>query len=176
MNTIFTENLEDKDLSGQILKILTECSGEFVPPLTARNSTTQSDFSQKSGSDRDVPYAYFDMIKKQKAIVAMNNGRAVGFMSYKADYTNDVITKDFLPDIYISTVITDKMFRHQGVTKGLYEALFEKYGDKNIFTRTWSTNASHTRLLTGFGFQEFKRLQNDRGSGIDTVYYYKKLR
>lgn len=173
MNTVFIENLEDENLSEQILQILTTCSGEFVPPLTSRNSTTQSDFSQKSESDKAVPYAYFDMIKKQKTLIAEENGRVAGFMSYKTDYTNDVIARDFLPNIYISTVITDKAFRHRGVTKGLYAALFEKYGDKNIFTRTWSTNLPHTKLLTGFGFCELKRIENDRGDGIDTVYYMK---
>ena len=91
-------------------------------------------------------------------------------------HTNNVITEAFLPNIYISTVITDKMFRHRGITKGLYAVLLEKYKDKNIFTRTWSTNISHTTLLQGLGFGEFKRLANDRGEGIDTVYYFKPQR
>ncbi len=174
MNVEFIENLEDEDLSEQILKILTAANDEFVPPLTSRNSTTQSDFFQKSEPDKAVPYAYFDMLKEQKTLVMRDGGRVVGFMSYKTDYENAVITKDFLPNVYISTVVTDKMFRHQGVTKGLYGALFERYGDKSIFTRTWSTNLPHTRLLGGFGFAEFKRIKGDRGDGIDTVYYFKR--
>ena len=174
MNVEFIESLEDAGLSEQMLKILTEANDEFVPPLTSRNSTTQSDFLQKSESDKAVPYAYFDMLKEQKALVMRECGRVVGFMSYKTDYENAVITKDFIPNVYISTVVTDKMFRHRGVTKGLYEALFERYRDKNIFTRTWSTNLPHTRLLGGFGFAEFKRIKYDRGDRIDTVYYFKR--
>ena len=144
-----------------------------MPPLTSRNSTTQSDFLNIKEQDTEIPYAYFEMVKNQNALIAEVSGKVAGFMSYKEDYTTEVITGDYLPVIYISTVITDKEFRYQGITKGLYGSLFEKYGDKNIFTRTWSTNTAHTKLLLGMGFREFKRIPNDRGEGIDTVYYFR---
>lgn len=175
MKIVFKDKLEDKNLSERILRMLTECSNEFVPPLSARSSTTQSDFSDASGSGEKVPYAYFDMIKSQKALIAEDDdGAIMGFMSYKTDYTNSIITEEHLPDIYISTVIAGKNFRRRGVTKSLYRALCEKYADKNIFTRTWSTNISHTSLLQSFKFREFHRIKNDRGEGIDTVYYIKR--
>ncbi|MBO4897222.1 MAG: GNAT family N-acetyltransferase [Clostridia bacterium] len=174
MKIVFKEKLADGNLSERILQILTECSDEFVPPLTSRNSTTQSDFSDTSESGGEVPYAYYDMIKNQSALIAEDaDGAVMGFMSYKTDYTNGIITEDYLPDIYISTVIAAKDFRRRGVTKSLYNALCEKYADQNIFTRTWSTNISHSCLLQSFGFSEFHRIKNDRGDGIDTVYYTK---
>ena len=171
MEIICVEKLEDEMLSEQILKILTNCNSEFVPPLTLRSSTTQGEFSDISEGSNDIPYAYFEGIKEQKMLVAEACGKVAGFMSFKTDFNSDVITGEFLPNIYISTVITDKAMRHKGVTKSLYGALLEKYEKRNIFTRTWSTNTAHTSLLTSLGFREFKRISNDRGNGIDTVYY-----
>ena len=51
---------------------------------------------------------------------------------------------------------------------------FELYGGSNVFTRTWSTNYAHTKILDFFGFEEMARLVGDRGNGIDTVYFSKK--
>jgi hypothetical protein len=43
--------------------------------------------------------------------------------------------------------------------------------DPYATTRTWSTNASHLDLLDELGFDLIKRVEDDRGDGIDTVYY-----
>ena len=175
MEILEFDKLQDGSVSKQILQILTSCSQEFVPPLCMRSSTLQKDFTNSSESNDGVPYAYFEMIKEQNAFIAEADRTVAGFMSFKKDFVSDIITNEYLPDIYISTVITGKNFRRQGITKGFYEKLSEIYNDRNIFTRTWSTNISHTKLLKSFGFEEFKRIKDDRGKGIDTVYYLKRV-
>ena len=167
-------NLQDDGVSAQILQILTRCNNEFVPPLDTRNSTMQSDFSKLSELDNNIPYAYFELVKEQNALIVEEDGIVAGFMSFRKDVVTETIPSEYLPNIYISTVITDTNFRRQGITKRMYEELFAKYGNRNIFTRTWSTNLSHTRLLESYGFTEYKRIENDRGDGIDTVYYLKQ--
>lgn len=171
MNIIFEEKLKTDNISAQILKILTSCSDEFVPPLASRKSTTQSNLTNSHENACDIPYDYFEALKKQHILIAEEDGIVMGFMSFKENYITDIITKQYIPNIYISTVIADKNFRRQGVTKGLYQSLLGKYKDKTMFTRTWSTNFSHIKLLTSLGFAEFKRISNDRGNGIDTVYF-----
>lgn len=56
----------------------------------------------------------------------------------------------------------------------MYAYLFSAYKNANIFTRTWSTNFAHIKILQAFGFETVKVLKNDRGSGIDTVYFKKE--
>ena len=171
MNIIYEEKLKTDNISGQILRILTDCGNEFVPPLASRKSTTQSDLTGSYANACDIPYEYFESLKKQHLLIAEDGGIVMGFMSFKENHVTDIITNRHLPNIYISTVIADKNFRRQGVTKALYQSLLEKYKDKNIFTRTWSANVSHIKLLTLLGFAEFKRIPDDRGNGIDTVYF-----
>ena len=168
------DNLREESVSKQELEILTRCGKEFVPPLCTRSSAMQSDFAEASEAGDGVPYAYFEMIREQNAFVAEEDGTVAGFMSFRKDFTSEAIPEEYLPDIYISTVITDEKFRRRGITKGFYEKMSAEYGDRNIFTRTWSTNASHTSLLKAYGFDEYKRIKNDRGEGIDTVYYLKR--
>ena len=47
----------------------------------------------------------------------------------------------------------------------------ETYPKDRIFTRTWSTNASQMNILPKMQFCELERIPNDRGDGIDTVYF-----
>ena len=40
-----------------------------------------------------------------------------------------------------------------------------------MLLRTWSTNRAQAHLMPELGFEEVLRLPNDRGCGVDTVYY-----
>ena len=171
MNIVFEETLKTGSASKQILEILTSCGNEFVPPLAERESTTQSSLASSHENAGGIPYRYFEALKKQHILIAEESGIVMGFMSFKENHITDILTDRYLPNVYISTVLTDRRFRRQGVTKALYQSLLEKYKGKTVCTRTWSTNASHIRLLSGLGFAECGRIPNDRGAGIDTVYF-----
>ena len=58
----------------------------------------------------------------------------------------------------------------------MYETLFKKYENVDIFTRTWSTNEAHIKILMKFDFEIMSVLKNDRGEGIDTVYFKKSAK
>ena len=168
-------NCEEQDgFYADILNLLTISDDEFCPPLSARNSTSQVNLSVSTKCKNGV-MSYFEELKKQRFAVACEDGKLVGFVSFKENYTNDIIGDDDLPNIYISTVLVAPEGRGKGVTRRMYEYLFKEYENSNVFTRTWSTNEAHIKILSGFGFETMLALKNDRGNGIDTIYFKKRI-
>ena len=168
---IFKELTETEKLQFQpfLEKLLRLCDHEFVPPLSSRASTTQSELSPtQSGSGVE---SYCSVMMEQNILCALEGDKLAGFVSYRNDHTCPEIGIDLLPNIYISTLIVSPEFRGKGLTAQMYEILFAKYFDKRILTRTWSENHAHIAILKKFGFKEHYRKINDRGNGIDTVYF-----
>ena len=155
----------------EIVAMLVDSDKDFVPPLSARASTLDKGFTSVK-ENADGVYSYFFEMKKQKILGAFDNGDFIGFVSYRENFVSDEISEKELPNIYLSTLVLSKKARGKGVTKKMYSYLFDElYSESHIFTRTWSTNVAHTKILSDFGFFEILRKENDRGEGIDTVYY-----
>lgn len=152
-------------------KLLAAADNEFVPPLSSRNSSTQQDFSVSIKSDNIS--AYFEQLKNQRFAAAFEEDELIAFVSFKENYTCCGISETELPNIYLSTLIVSPKARGKGVTTALYQKLFSEYKKVNIFTRTWSTNIAHIKILKKYGFELIKTLENDRGNRIDTVYFKK---
>lgn len=154
-----------------IFDTLKENDKEFVPPLSTRNSTTQSNFNF-TGSGNEAISSYANEMLSQVILGAFDENTLVGFVSFKENYISDVISSDSMPNIYISTLLLKKEARGRRLTSQMYDFLFNTlYSERNIFTRTWSTNLSHLKILDNFGFTLIKTIKNDRGNGIDTVYF-----
>ena len=157
----------------ELLDILSVNDQNFIPPLSQRSSTTQKNL-QGTAEEGDIR-PYFGKMMEQNILAIFHEGTLIGYVSYIDHYISDVVSVDTHPNIYLSTLVLRPEFRGMGATKQAYARLFrELYPDRNVFTRTWSTNAAHIKILSGFRFVEWKRLPNDRGEGIDTVYYFKK--
>lgn len=157
----------------EILEMLYAGDKDFVPPLSARSSTTQSDLTSSS-SNEDGVRLYFNEMKKQRFLVATEGETLLAFVSFKENYTNSAIDENLLPNIYISTLIVKPEARGKHLTQTMYDMLFKAFADRNILTRTWSTNAAHIRILSKFDFKTLSILENDRGQGIDTIYFIKR--
>lgn len=156
-----------------LLEILTINDKAFVPPLSQRSSTTQKNLQGAAGKEDIRPY--FHKMLEQNILAIFHEGMLIGYVSYIDNYVSDVIGADTHPNIYLSTLVLRPESRGMGATKKAYTHLFfECYPDRNVFTRTWSTNAAHIKILSGFNFAEWKRIPNDRGVDVDTVYYFKK--
>ena len=154
----------------EILDMMKVSDKDFVPPLSARNSTLQKDLTSFKTSTGGIEKYYAEM--ESQEILGVFDDDLIGFVSFRIDYVCDVIDDSFKPNIYLSTLILKPETRGKGITRLLYDYLFNTlYPTRNIFTRTWSTNIAHTKILFGFGFSELSRKINDRGEGIDTVYY-----
>lgn len=161
--------------SREMFSMLTYSDREFVPPLSARSSTTQKDLSGGVSSEEGIR-SYFEEMRRQQILGAFEGDVLLGFVSFRENYISDVISKEQLPNIYLSTLVSRPEARGKGMTVRMYDHLFNRcYRDRNILTRTWSTNFAHTKILEKFGFSELRRIPNDRGEGIDTVYFIRKM-
>lgn len=148
-----------------VKSLLKEADLEFVPPLSKRKSSTDKSFN----FDNNDINSYYGALKSQSFILALDEGKLIGFLSYipEHDLTLDGQT---LKCDYISTIIVSKKYRKHKVCSEMYKILFKN--NKNVLvTRTWSENVAHINILEKFGFTNFKTIKNERGAGIDTVYF-----
>ena len=172
MQFILFNEKEKQQYSNEIYEITRICDKDFVPPLSARSSTLQKNFSKVSdGGSIDE---YFVQMMEQKVLGVIEDGVLLGFVSFKENYCDGTIDENTVPNIYVSTVMLSPQARGRRLTACAYEHLFNSvYKDYNVYTRTWSTNGAHIRILEKFGFRELKRIKDDRGENIDTVYFEK---
>lgn len=169
MQFVILNDEQKEEYSNQILEMLTAGDNDFVPPLSARSSTTQTNLTGVKGS-LDGVVSYFNEMMKQKIICSVSKGKVLGFVSFKENYVTDAFDKT--PNIYLSTLILRPEARGKNLTFNIYDYLFNVvYSNSSVYTRTWSTNAPHVKILSKFNFAEILRKKNDRGEGIDTVYY-----
>ena len=167
-------NEQDKTVfENEIISMLSESDNDFVPPISARSSTLDKSFNGTPSESGIL--SYYREMKRQSIIGAFEDGELLGFVSYRENFISEEIDVSQLPNIYISTLVLAKKARGKGITKKLYSYLFsELYPERNIFTRTWSTNFAHINILSAFTFTEILRKENDRGAGIDTLYFKKQ--
>lgn len=154
-----------------ILETMRLCDNDFVPPLSARSSTTQKALIGGKSSEEGL-VSYMTEMLSQVVLGAFEEDTLLGFVSFKENYTNDVISDNNLPNIYLSTLMLKSEARGKNLTQKMYDYLFNTlYADRNIFTRTWSTNFAHLKILEKFDFKLIKTIKNDRGNNIDTFYF-----
>jgi len=168
---------EEKEQYYQTMLCMMEISDQdFVPPLSQRSSTTQKILTGTASTDVHAGLSsYLNTMMQQEILACLEDGKLLGFVSFIKDYTTDYITEADLPNIYLSTLILNPEARGRGITKQMYGHLFnDLYADRHIFTRTWSTNVPHIKILGYYNFAELARIPNHRGEGIDTVYYAKR--
>lgn len=159
---------EQSRIYPEVLEMLEAADGDFVPPLSSRSSSTQKDLSGNAKRETGVQ-EYFQQLKEQRFAAVFDRERLIAFVSYRENYTCPEIGE--LPNIYLSTLIVRPEARGRGVTTALYGVLFDRYKDRSIFTRTWSANAAHIKVLMKYGFSVIRVLPDHRGPGIDTVYF-----
>lgn len=157
----------------EMLEMMRQADNDFVPPLSARTSTLQKDLASYESVSNGIEL-YFEEMSKQIILGAFEDDFLLAFLSYRKDYTNDVIKEDKLPNIYFSTLVAKPEAKGKRIGYQLFgHAYHTLYPECHAFTRTWSTNGAQIHMLPQMGFREIKRIVNDRGEGIDTVYYEK---
>jgi len=165
----------DTRVAASIRQLLVEVDNEFVPPLSCRSDTTNKGFAAVSGCNG--PDEYVRQTLSRPCLVAFRDDQFAGFMALLPRHHDPYLNIGDLC-IYVVTVATRRQYRGQGVARQLYEALFglaPEFASPFVATRTWNTNASHIALLEKLGFQQVNRLRDDRGCGIDTLYFARSL-
>ena len=152
-----------------IWELVKAADREFIPTLSSREDTTQKNLTSQTG--KREPTSYYNALLSQSFILCIENGRVAGFISYIPDY--HLINDKGLDTVcdYVSTVIVSPDSRRKGYTTKMYKKLFSSGKGKTVMTRTWSQNKAHIALLEKIGFKLVLTIENDRGKGIDTVYY-----
>jgi ribosomal protein S18 acetylase RimI-like enzyme len=175
INICTFEELPEKYHEG-LKEILTMTDDEFVPPLSARVSTTQECLRDIATNQGENPMsAYFQVLSKQSFIIAVSDDAIVGFLSYlKNKSFNGVPIAD--ENIYVSTICVHPEYRRSGLASRFYDEVEKNKEYPVIYTRTWSKNQSHIHLLEKRGYKMLQRIADDRGVGIDTIYYAKEGR
>jgi ribosomal protein S18 acetylase RimI-like enzyme len=152
--------------------LVEEVSGEFVPPLTIRTSTTQAVLKNSSDSESS---SYFDEMLMQHNLLLVEDNRLQGFLSFRLSH-RDARLPQIGSCIYVSTISVHPAVRGRGLARQLYQKLFELPGilPEWILLRTWSTNTHHIKLLGNLGFKFLLTIPEDRDPGVDTVYLGRK--
>ena len=171
INIIFVDKLSNEQ-EKVVWEIVKQADTDFVPPLSARADTVQKFRDIPNVKGDKEPFNFFEEIKKETFIFIINNGKIEGFMSFIKDYKLKINDNIVICD-YITTIIIDSKNRNKGYTKKMYDVILNERKEKNIATRTWSTNHSHMHILDKLGFKLVQRDIDDRGVNIDTVYYLK---
>ena len=165
---VLTKRLTAKYREG-VKALLFAADKEFVPPLSARSGTTQTEL-EEAPAQESGPEQYFRTMAAQAFVIAEKGGRVQGFMSYIPDRELDLDGEILICD-YVSTIVVDPARRGKGLTGQMYRKLMQARSGKCIATRTWSENHAHLHLLQSLGFKLALTIPDDRGPGMDTVYY-----
>lgn len=154
----------------QVGELLSACADEFVPPLSQRYSTSQDDLGSAPGGS--FPDAYFNVMRDQSIICAFEGEVLAGFLSYVEGYELACLGH---PSTYVTTLCVAAAQRRRGVASALYRHLERVVGAGVVSLRTWSTNVAQTEALRRLGYRCVGRVVDDRGPGIDTVYFAKRV-
>ena len=177
MELIYCEKLTQQSHLDGVWRLLRDYDKAFIPPLSNRESTCQKDLHGHAVSAPEGPRSYFEQLQKQSFLLAVEQDEVVGFFSFRQGHLppplQQLHSEDTLP-VYITTIIVDQRMRRRGIARSFYDLLMSLFPEQTmlISTRTWSTNNSHISLLEKMGFTGPLRIENDRGPGIDTVYYH----
>ncbi len=167
------EYIDDAEQFGnEIQRLLYVADEEFVPPLSNREGTTQIDGLQEQRND--ALDEYYEQCIDQSFIIVHKEDDVHGFLSFRQGYDIKALGS-FSPSTYVSTIIVDPSQRRNGYARSMYQELLTNVPtevlDPYVTTRTWHTNDHHLNLLDDLGFELLECIDNDRGKGIDTVYY-----
>lgn len=149
----------------EIEDILRRNEGEFVPPLSQRSQAGGQIGEVKRDKVSGIE-EYLNSLRGGRILVAINkDGERVGFLAYR----KQMLHFTPFPVAYITTIIVDKPYRRLGVGTALYQEVLRR--EKEVYTRTWSTNKEHLELLKKLNFRQVYIIKDDRGKGIDSIYF-----
>jgi ribosomal protein S18 acetylase RimI-like enzyme len=158
----------DEAEEGALRAVFDEVADEFVPPLTARSTTTQRSLT---GTAEPQDTLYFDQMRLQHNLLLFVDGKLQGFLSFLPSY-RDARLPCADACLYVSTIAITQSARGRGYARLLYEKLFALPDTlpEWVVVRTWSTNVGHIGLLESLGFEVVLTIPDDRGEGIHTLY------
>jgi len=158
--------------AADVERLLAAADDEFVPPLTGpgRADVARSDGEGGPGTLDE----YVERCLARPMIGAFDGDDLVGFSSFRP-LDRAPALDGHLPTNHVSILIVDPAYRGRDLAGATYRRLLSDLpADRRrpyVSTKTWSTNRAHLRVLDDLGFACVERRPDDRGEGVDTVYY-----
>lgn len=154
------------------------CATEFVPPLGSWGRSSQAEGLEDEADSESSLSAYVEKLCSQQFVLAYDSDTVVGYLSFRHGYATDQI-KEYSPSNYAASMIVHPDYRRQGIARSMYQSLLEdlpsEFALPYVTTRTWAENDAHITLLKELGFSLVTRIPDDRGPGVDTVYYAQQI-
>ena len=173
MDIFIRDRITDEKEKDEVLAILNACNRDFCPPLSQRADTSQKNLEQGTENEDGV-MNYFKAVLEQHTAVGKTDGKIISFLSYKTDYSCKELEK-FGSVYYLTTLCVLPRYRGLGYSEEMYKAVIENIfsgdGDAVVTLRTWSTNRAQMHLMERLGFSCVAVLKDDRGKGVDTMYF-----
>jgi ribosomal protein S18 acetylase RimI-like enzyme len=152
----------------QVLRFIELVDGDFYPPLSQRGDGGIYERVRTSLATSSDNYVVAQMTEPEPP------DHLQGFIAM-AGYTLKWQQKD---DAYINFLATHPSYRKSGIAELIYrwleEILVEK-GVNRVYLCTWSGNRAAIRFYEKLGFIVYSIVLNDRGNGINTLNYRKRL-
>lgn len=160
-----------------IKNLLIKYDDEFIPSLSSRHSTIQT--KDLDISKNNSIKSYLKDIINQELIIAKYNDKLIGFLSFRQIEQYNTL-KEYSPCIYVSTTIVEKSYRKNHIAKDMNKYMFKNIIPNRNITyitrRTWSTNIASINYIESMGFKIVKKVKDDRGKNIHTLYYAKEIK
>nr|WP_254274657.1 GNAT family N-acetyltransferase [Halomicroarcula marina] len=111
-------------------------------------------------------------------IGAFDEGHLVGFCSFERLEDADALSA-FTPTNHVEIIAVDESHRGRGLAMRMYQTLLSDVPNAwhapAASTKTWHTNEAHIAVLENLGFEEVARIPDDRGAGVDTLYFARRV-
>ncbi|MBE5997114.1 MAG: hypothetical protein E7240_07165 [Lachnospiraceae bacterium] len=159
----------------QLFGLLKSREQDFVPPISERGIKS---------ADENIEDYFQHLLEMKLVLIEIvietdpadgnsspeENGtaRLAAYLAYEPEHYFPSTGENIL---YMSSAIVDPAFRGHHFLEEMYESCFEEAGERPVGTRTWSTNGVQLHVLPKLGFQVAERIENDRGPGIDSLYF-----
>ena len=152
--------LKLQEYSGEnqkIIDFIKQVDRDFYPPISKRKKIEE--------------YVRDNIVESHYLLVVCDKERIVGSICVGLD-------KPERGDGYIDWIAILSKYRRRGLAVRLIDNV-EAYLTKNNFdkvkVRTWSTNLAGVALYNKLGFSVDYLVKNERGEGIDSIYFVKDL-
>lgn len=149
-----------------IRELVESVDDDFSPPLSSRKKAIQLDFHETGGSMDE----FIDDLLDNEAILAFVDGKIAGILFYRTDYH---VVKIKRRGLYVVLILVGKNYRGHRLASRMYSFVEDRADSmrKPIYMRTWAGNKTQEAILPRRGYSLIARLHDDRGPGLDTVYY-----
>lgn len=151
----------------QVKRFIELVDNDFYPPLSKRGGG----IPERVDVCLDMPEANFLVARLEDRDASDPLGGFVGMVGCTINWKSD-------DTAYINFLATHPDYRNYGISLELCMRLEEKLNEhefKIIYLCTWSSNPAAMKFYEKMGYYAYSIVLNDRGNGIDTIYYKKKI-